>query len=68
MTKRHTIMRLARERLGISQAAMARQLGVSQPTVSSWEQGTRPVPNARRTAIAELLKVSEDQLTAEVSF
>jgi len=34
----------ARLRLNVSQAILARFLGVSIKTLRSWEQGTRPVP------------------------
>lgn len=42
-------IRKLRERLGWSQASLARELGVSPATVSRWERGTRqPSPQARR--------------------
>lgn len=33
-----------REALGLTQPRLAEYLGVAQPTISSWERGTRKVP------------------------
>lgn len=42
------------------QAALARALGVSAPTVAQWIAGTRPVPVERR---AEIERVTEGKVT-----
>jgi transcriptional regulator with XRE-family HTH domain len=34
-----------RKKLGLSQAALARHLGVTRVTVTRWEIGLRPVPS-----------------------
>lgn len=38
------VLRSYRETQGLSQAELARQLGVHYSTVSRWEAGNRPVP------------------------
>jgi transcriptional regulator with XRE-family HTH domain len=34
-----------RKRWGLSQAALAKRLGVIRLTVTRWESGTRPIPS-----------------------
>lgn len=56
--------RLRKER-GLTQAALAEQLGVSKPTVWAWEQGkARPV-ESRMAPLAEALDVSAEELVIE---
>ena len=51
-----------REKLGITQDAIARIIGVSKPAYCSWEQG-RISPSAKAKAkIAALRKISKPQL------
>lgn len=58
------LQRLRKER-GMTQAALADQLGVSKPTVWAWEQGkARPV-ESRMEALAQALDVSADELLIE---
>ncbi len=47
-----------RERLGWTQEEMAKELGVSTATVSSWEQGRRNMP---RPTERLLLKILQDR-------
>lgn len=58
------LQRLRKER-GLTQAALADQLGVSKPTVWAWEQGkARPV-ESRMEALARALDVPADELLVE---
>lgn len=59
------MMRIARERMGWTQGDLARRVGVHQKTVSSWETGNAPVPEARRAAVATELGVRPERLQAE---
>jgi len=45
-----------RKKLGLSQAALARALGVSTGSVAGWESGKNPVPRQRRGPLMELLR------------
>jgi DNA-binding transcriptional regulator YdaS (Cro superfamily) len=45
-----------------SQAALAGELGVAQPTVSEWLRGDRPIPSERR---AEMERVSAGTVRCE---
>lgn len=60
-----TIMRLAREKKGLTQGAIAKEVGVTQKTVSAWENRRQPIPAERREALARLLDVPADRLDAE---
>lgn len=46
-------LRSTRDRLGITQAALARRLDVSMQTVNNWERG-RCVPRDAREILAQL--------------
>lgn len=51
-----------REKMGIEQKQLAVDLGVSQPTISDWENG-RKTPSAKRTEkIADYFQVTIDYL------
>ena len=55
-------IQLARKQKGIKQADLAQRLGVTQGTISSWEQGiTKPIGD-RLLALAEVLGVTTDYL------
>lgn len=45
-------VRAARERLGLSQQALAERLGVYQATVSDWERGRKGIRHGRILALA----------------
>jgi DNA-binding transcriptional regulator YiaG len=57
--------RRARARLGLTQAALARQLGVRQETVARWETGVRriaaPVSLLMRRLVAETTTVTKQR-------
>ena len=58
------ILEGARTRVALSQGALAALLGVSQQTVSRWEQGlSRPRPQLI-TKLAEILNLDAAELTA----
>lgn len=46
-------VRLIRKSLNVSQAVLARLMGVSSKTIQSWEQGTRPLPGPARRLLDE---------------
>ena len=55
-------IRVARSRLGMSQGGFAREIGVSQQTVSDWERGKR----LRQLGVAlRLLRFLKIALTAK---
>jgi transcriptional regulator with XRE-family HTH domain len=51
-------LRALRERMGLSQAALAEKTGLGQKTISTWEQGTREPVWSNVLALAEALGVS----------
>ena len=61
-TKVFTKMYVARRQLGISQQELADRIGVTQPRISSWENGSVSIPLARRADIAKVLGMPEDEL------
>jgi transcriptional regulator with XRE-family HTH domain len=48
-------LRERRDALGLTQAALAKQLDVSNPKISSWETGKDPLPPERYADIARIL-------------
>lgn len=55
-------IKIARLRAGITQSDLAKQLGVTNGTVSQWEQGITH-PSARRLKpLAEILGTTVDEL------
>ena len=59
------LLKARRERLQLRQADVAAALGVDRSTVASWETG-RASPEARLILpLAELLKITADELLAE---
>ncbi len=57
MTKEE--VKTARETLGISQAELARRIGVSRRTVEGWEQDRREPTDASVAKIEALLKAAK---------
>ncbi len=51
--------------LGLSRRAVAAGVGVSETTAQSWENGTHKARGKRLVALARLLYMPEDQLSAE---
>lgn len=47
----------ARVKMGLSQKQLAAVFGTSQPIVSGWENGTRPIPRERLADIAATMDV-----------
>lgn len=62
MAIRRDALAARREALGFTQEAPAQQLGVELSTVGRWERGTLTPQLWRRPDLAELLKVSLDEL------
>jgi len=54
-------LRAARERAGVSQRALSRQLGIANSTLSRWEDGHRMPPVEDVAAILGILGVSGEQ-------
>jgi ribosome-binding protein aMBF1 (putative translation factor) len=48
----------ARERLGLSQAALGRKWGLPKQTISAWENGTRTPSGLYRRELERMLKRS----------
>lgn len=65
MTKRITRMFLHRKRMGWSQVRLAEMIGVTQPRISAWENGTMDIPPYRAKQIGELLGLRPEVLTDE---
>ena len=57
-----TKMFAARRRAGLSQAELARRLGVTQPRISAWETRTADIPAARRWQLYDELGVLPEEL------
>jgi len=55
-------IRTARERAGLSQAAAAALVGVSQQSVAAWERGAQAIPAPVLVRLAESLGVSPASL------
>jgi DNA-binding transcriptional regulator YiaG len=47
-------LRLARQRAGWTQAALARRIGVTAMTVSLWERGRKSIPRSRAAAFRRI--------------
>lgn len=56
-------MRTVRKRRGLTQAQIAEAIGVEQPTIQRYENGTRDPSLAQALEIAKVLGVSLDELT-----
>lgn len=60
-----TKMKLARMRWGLTQAELAKKIGVTQPRISAWENGKADIPKARREQIAREFVLDPDTLDQE---
>ena len=58
-----TKMMVKRIRLGISQARLATEIGVTQPRISQWETRVIDMPKRRRIQIAAILQMDHITLT-----
>jgi transcriptional regulator with XRE-family HTH domain len=59
-------LRMARERAGLSQQTVAKDLGLSsnsKSTMSAWEAGKREIPTSKLAAMARLYGVPVSRLT-----
>ena len=57
---KHRILRGARLRLGLSQHELAHVVGTSQASISRWEDGATPVPDAAIELLERLLRARLD--------
>lgn len=57
-----TQLRILREKAGLSQAALAKKLGINQSAVAAWEAGRNKPENAKLEAVASIFGVSTDYL------
>jgi transcriptional regulator with XRE-family HTH domain len=57
-------LRDQRRALGLTQADVGRSMGVSQPTVSSWESGAVELSRADLVRVFEVLGVPESEWAA----
>ena len=55
-------MYVARLRIGLTQQDLADKIGVTQPRISAWENGTVDIPEARRKEIADILGLEPEEL------
>ncbi len=55
-------IRQLREKHGLLQKEFARRVGVSKPTVSAWEQGTRSPNSTQRKKLCEIFGITEGEL------
>jgi transcriptional regulator with XRE-family HTH domain len=55
-------IRAARANMNLSQAALARAVGVQQSTVASWEKGRTEPDTVMVGRLAQVLKVTTDRL------
>jgi DNA-binding XRE family transcriptional regulator len=55
-------VRFARKAMGLSQASLATELGLTQETISRYETGALPIPAEYRLALAGLLGREERRL------
>lgn len=53
-----------RVRLGITQEALARRIGVAECTIRGWEQGIRSIPSKAAIEMSDLFGCSVDYLFA----
>ena len=60
-----TVMKIARERAGMTQRDLAQRLDVAQPNVSRWEDGLKRIPAQRRAEIGAMLGVDGNRLADE---
>lgn len=59
-------IRQHRLKLNLSQRAIAQHLDISIPTVSCWENGSRPLPVEKLTLIAQVLDVHPQHLLPKI--
>ena len=57
-----TKLKQFRVRAGLTQAELAKKVGVSQPNYQRWEAGSAAVPEAKLAKLAKILKTSPEAL------
>lgn len=57
-----------RKSLGLSQAQVAKAVGVSQPNYQRWESGSSPIPAKKIADLADVLHTTEDVLLGKVRY
>ena len=60
-------LRILREKAGLSQAALAKKLGINQSAVAAWEAGRNKPENTKLEALANIFGVSTDYLLGRES-
>jgi transcriptional regulator with XRE-family HTH domain len=63
--KKITRMFMHRKKMGWTQLRLAETIGVTQPRISAWENGTMDIPPKRARQIGEALGLDPDALTDE---
>lgn len=66
MTKKITRMFVCRTNMGLTQAELARRIGVTQPRISAWENVRADIPQKRRAQIGRILGLRPEVLTDEL--
>lgn len=64
--KKITRMFLNRTAMGVTQAELARRVGVTQPRISAWENAKADIPPYRAKQIGEILGLRPEVLTDEL--
>ena len=62
------MLREHRKSAKLTQKQLAAKLGVVQSVVSDWERGEKPIPDDRINQLADVLKLSPDELEPEARF
>ena len=57
-----TALYYIRSRCNYSQSMVARELHVSRQMLSAWENGTKPIPNARKAELADMFGIEKEKL------
>lgn len=61
-------MKTRREDLGLAQAELAERVGVTQQTISRWENGEVAPPPKRLAAVAEVLNLKLERLLSVAGY
>src|SRR5258708_7660454 len=61
-----TKLKQYRVRAGMTQAKLAKKVGVTQPNYQRWESGSAPVPEEKLNKLAKVLETSPEALLARI--